>query len=104
MIPSKSYLGGAKPFAFTEQGVALLSSILNSKQAIQVNISIMRAFVEIRQFALTNNELTEKLNELELKYNQKFSDIHQALNYLLQKDKKANSQISREKIGFKNRD
>lgn len=47
----------------------------------------MRAFVEILQFALTNNELTEKLNELELKYNQKFSDIHQALNYLLEKDK-----------------
>jgi len=45
VIPSKSKLGGAKPFAFTEQGVAMLSSVLNSKKAIQVNIAVIRAFV-----------------------------------------------------------
>jgi hypothetical protein len=56
------------PFAFTEQGVAMLSSVLNSEIAIEVNISIMRAFVMMRQFALTYHELSEKLLELEKQY------------------------------------
>jgi hypothetical protein len=92
------------PFAFTELGIAMLSTVLNSEKAIQVNIAIMRAFVLIRQYALTNSDLTKKLNELELRYDQKFSDIHQALNYLIQKDKKSIFQKQREKIGFKNTD
>ncbi len=92
------------PFAFTELGIAMLSTVLNSERAIQVNISIMRAFVLLRQFALSHTDLTEKLNELELRYDQKFSDIHQALNYLVQKDKKTISQKQREKIGFRNTD
>ena len=54
-----------KPFAFTEQGIAMLSSVLKSKKAIQMNIAIMRAFVLMRQFALTYQELSEKLIELE---------------------------------------
>ena len=54
-----------KPFAFTEQGIAMLSSVLKSKKAIQMNIAIMRAFVMMRQFALTYQELSEKLLELE---------------------------------------
>jgi hypothetical protein len=82
----------------------MLSTVLNSERAIQVNISIMRAFVLIRQFALSHTDLTAKLNELELRYDQKFSDIHQALNYLIQKDKKTISQKTREKIGFRNTD
>jgi hypothetical protein len=53
------------PYAFTEQGLAMLSGILKSKKAIDVNISIMRAFVFLRQYALTHKDLTEKLNELE---------------------------------------
>ncbi len=63
--------GGTRylPFAFTEQGVAMLSSVLRSKKAIAINISIMRAFVYIRQHALTYKELSEKLNQLENKYN-----------------------------------
>lgn len=89
------------PFAFTELGIAMLSTVLNSEKAIQVNISIMRAFVLIRQFALSHSDLTAKLNELELRYDQKFSDIHQALNYLIQNDEKSISQKQREKIGFK---
>jgi len=51
VIPSKKYLGGALPFAFTEQGVAMLSSILKSKKAIDINITVMRAFVVLRQYA-----------------------------------------------------
>lgn len=80
----------------------MLSSIINTELAIQVNISIMRAFVVLRDYALTNKDLTNKLNELELKYNQKFSYIHHALNYLIEKDKKVKDQFQRKKIGFKN--
>ena len=63
------------PFAFTEQGVAMLSSVLKSKKAIEVNISIMRVFVFIRQYALSHKDLTDRLRELENRYNLQFSDI-----------------------------
>jgi hypothetical protein len=101
VIPSKSYLGGALPFAFTEQGVSMLSSILRSKKAIQVNISIMRAFVFIRQYALSHKDLTEKLKELETQYNRQFKDVYEAIHYLLQKDQQQNEQGERKKIGYK---
>lgn len=89
------------PYAFTEQGVAMLTSVLRSKKAIQVNIAIMRAFVLIRNFALTNKDLTQKLEKLESKYNKQFSDVFEAINFLIQKDKKATIQTDRKKIGFK---
>ncbi|MEI8192829.1 MAG: ORF6N domain-containing protein [Flavobacteriia bacterium] len=88
-------------FAFTEQGVAMLSSVLKSKKAIQISISIMRAFVVMRQWALNHHELTERLNTLEQQYGQKFSDIEQALNFLIQKDQKKTQQQQRDRIGFK---
>ena len=90
--------GGTRyaPFAFTEQGVAMLSSILNSETAIEVNIAIMRAFVFTRQYALSHKDLTEKLKALEEKYDQKFNTIHEALNYLLQKDKREAEQLKQE--------
>jgi len=90
-----------KPFAFTEQGIAMLSSVLKSKTAIQINISIMRAFVMIRQFALTYQELNEKLIALEKKHNQKFTDINQVLNYLIQKDQQLTQQTARKQVGYK---
>ena len=65
VIPSKQYFGGAKPFVFTEQGVAMLSSVLNSEKAIQVNIAIMRAFVIMRQYAQNFQELALNIQELE---------------------------------------
>jgi hypothetical protein len=101
VIPSKSYFGGALPFAFTEQGVAMLSSVLKSKKAVQVNIAIMRAFVFIRQYALSHKDLTEKLKEMESKYNKQFKDVYEAINYLLQKDKQEAEQKERKRIGFK---
>ena len=101
VIPSKSYFGGALPFAFTEQGVSMLSSVLRSQKAIQVNIAIMRAFVFIRQYALTHKDLTDKLKELETKYNKQFSDVYEAINYLLKKDKQEIEQKERKRIGFK---
>ena len=101
VIPHMKYFGGTAPFVFTEQGVAMLSSILKSKKAIQMNISIMRAFVMIRQWALTYQELSDKLSDLEKLHNQKFNDIDQVLNYLIQKDQKSIQQAKRKEIGFK---
>lgn len=90
-----------KPFAFTEQGIAMLSSVLKSKKAIHMNISIMRAFVMMRHWAMNHQELSEKLTALEQQYGQKFKDIEQVLNYLIQKDQKSIQQAARKEIGFK---
>jgi ORF6N domain len=94
----------ATPYAFTEQGLAMLSGVLNSDKAIEVNISIMRAFVFIRQYALSHKDLSDKLKELETKYNKQFKDIGEALNYLLQKDKQVEVFKKRKQIGFKSGD
>jgi hypothetical protein len=94
--------GGTRymPFAFTEQGVSMLSSVLNSDKAIEMNIAIMRAFVFIRQYALTHKDLTDKIKELEKRYDQQFTDVYDAINYLLQKDKLQTEQHDRKRIGF----
>jgi hypothetical protein len=65
VIPSKRYFGGAIPFTFTEQGVAMFSGILNSDRAIQVNIAIMRTFVQLRKLIATHKDLVEKLYQFE---------------------------------------
>jgi hypothetical protein len=91
----------ALPLAFTEQGLAMLSGILNSEKAINVNIAIMRAFVFIRQYALSHKDLTIKLKELEERYDKQFSDVYEALNYLIEKDKLKITQAERIRIGFK---
>jgi hypothetical protein len=101
VIPRINHFGGAKPFAFTEQGIAMLSSVLKSKKAIQMNIAIMRAFVIMRQFALTYQELSEKLIELEKLHNQKFDDMEQVLTYLMQKDKQQTQQEQRKQVEYK---
>lgn len=100
-LPENVKFSPTTPFAFTEQGVAMLSSILKSKKAVEMNIAIMRAFVFIRQYALTHKDLTEKLKELETKYNKQFKDIYDAINYLLNKDKQEVEQKTRKKIGYK---
>ena len=99
VIPSLKYFGGAQVYAFSEQGVAMLSSVLKSKLAIQINISIMRAFVMMRQWAFTHQELSEKLTALEKQHQQKFKDIDQVLTYLLQKDQTKINPAPREKVG-----
>ena len=103
IVISKPGRGGTrhKPFAFTEQGVAMLASILNSPKAIEVNIAIVRAFVFIRQYALSHKDLTDKLRKLEAKYNRKFKDISAAIHFLLQKDRLETTQKERKRIGFK---
>jgi len=100
-LPDGVKFSPALPFAFTEQGVAMLSSVLKSKKAIQVNIIIMRAFVFLRQYAMSHKDLTDKLNELEKKYNQRFNDIYEAINYLLKKDGVEADQKNRNRIGYK---
>jgi hypothetical protein len=91
---------GEPPLAFTEQGIAMLSGILKSKKAIEVNSSIMRAFVFMRQYALTHKDLTDKLKKLESKFNKKFKDIHAAISYLIEKDMTQEKQLTRKKIGY----
>lgn len=90
------------PYAFTEQGVSMLSSVLNSPKAIQINIQIIRAFVFLRQYALSHKDLTEKLKELESKYDKQFKDVYDAINFLLQKDFMISTQKQRKRIGYKN--
>jgi len=89
------------PSAFTEQGVAMLSSVLNSEKAIEVNIIIIRTFVLIRQFALNYKDLQQKITKLEKKYNANFKEIFQALNLLLTDKQQQEDFAKRERIGFK---
>lgn len=95
--------GGTRymPFAFTEQGVAMLSSVLNSKKAIQVNIAVIRAFVVLRQHLADYKDLKENIATLEKQMNLNFKDINQALHYLLNKDAQEIAQHERKQIGFK---
>lgn len=86
------------PMVFTEQGVAMLSSILRSQTAIQVNISIMRAFVAIRQYALGYAELNRKLDDFMLETNMQFSEIYQALTEMASQKELENK--PRKRIGF----
>lgn len=71
------------PYAFTEQGVAMLSSVLNSKRAIQVNIQIIRTFTKLRELIASNKELREKIEKLESKYDQQFRVVFEAIKQLL---------------------
>ena len=94
--------GGVRysPYAFTELGVAMLSSVLNSKTAIDTNRNIMRAFVMMRQHALNYKELADKLREMEEKYDRQFVNVNEAIDYLLHKDKIEIEQKNRRRIGF----
>lgn len=86
-----------KPYAFTEQGIAMLSSVLKSKKAAQVNVQIMRTFVQLRQFLLDNKELTRKLDYLEQKYDQQFKIIFDAIREVMNPTKLP----IKPKIGFR---
>ena len=81
-IPSKQYLGGHLPYVFTEQGVATLSSVLTSDKAIEMNVKIMRAFVAMRKFILSNAQMFQRLDNLELKQIKTDNKIDEVLNAL----------------------
>ena len=95
VIPHEKYFGGALPYAFTEQGVAMPSTVLQSKRAVQVNIEIMRAFVRLRRILDSNADLARKLSELEKKYNIQFKAVFDAIRQLM-----TPSTPTRRKIGF----
>jgi len=84
VIPSIQSLGGYLPYAFTEQGVAMLSSVLRSRRAVLVNIQIMRAFVNLKRLALTYVELKRKIDSIEKKYDKQFAIVFQAIKQLLE--------------------
>ena len=86
------------PYVFTEQGVAMLSSVLNSERAILVNIEIMRAFVKLRQMLASNTELSRRLDELESKYDKQFRVVFDAIRQLM-----ATPVRNRKEIGFRSR-
>lgn len=84
VTPTQRYsFGGFLPYAFTEQGVAMLSSVLTSDRAVSVNIAIMRAFVQLRQLAGTHKELAEKIAAMEKKYDSQFAVVFKAIKQLL---------------------
>ena len=95
---SKKDRGGRRylPYAFTEQGVAMLSSVLRSPRAIQVNIEIMRAFVRLRQMLASNAELSGRLDELESKYDRQFKIVFDAIRELM-----TPVRATRKQIGFR---
>jgi hypothetical protein len=90
--------GGARratPYAFTEQGVAMLSSVLRSPRAVQVNIAIMRAFVKLRELLATHRDLAKRLEDLESKYDDQFKIVFDAIRELMRPPEKP-----RRRIGF----
>ncbi len=84
------------PYVFTEQGVAMLSSVLRSKKAIEINILIMRAFVQVRKLVYSYKDLADKIRKMEIKYDGKISEIYRILD-LFSKDENKN----KNEIGFK---
>lgn len=96
VIPSKRSFGGYLPYAFTEQGIAMLSSVLKSKRAIHVNIAIMRAFVRLRKVLSTHKALAYKLNKLERKiekHDEEIRAIFEAIRQLMAPPEKPNRRI-----------
>jgi len=100
-VTSKSGRGGRRyqPYAFTEQGVAMLSSVLNSERAIEVNIQIMRTFVNLREMIASHKDLAWKLDELEKKYDGRFQSVFEVIRQLMAMEEKP-----KRKIGFEVRE
>jgi len=96
VIPHKKFLGGANPFAFSEAGVAMLSSVLRSPGAIEMNIAIMRAFIALRKVASDYTEITQILNDMRGQYDAQFEELYKALNQIISPPNPL-----REQIGFR---
>jgi hypothetical protein len=99
VIPHKKYFGGSLPFAFAEQGVAMLSGVLNSERAVQMNIAIMRAFVKIRQMLSDHKDIAYKLAQLERKIG-KHDDEIKAIFSVIKQLMQAPIAPEKKKIGF----
>lgn len=90
-----------RPFVFTELGVAMLSSVLNSQKAIQINMYIMRAFVQLREMLATHKDLAEKIEKMERKYDKQFKVVFEVMQKLLREEPKESATINT--IGFRDR-
>lgn len=91
----RSYL----PYAFTEQGVAMLSSVLRSSRAVEVNIAIMRTFVQLRRLMDSNRDLARKIEALEKRYDEQFAAVFDAIKHLVEEDQ-ARKDLPKRQIGF----
>lgn len=98
-IPSRKHLGGYQPYVFTEQGVAMLATVLNSDRAIHANIAIMRAFVKLREMIASHKDLAKRLDELEKKYDAQFKVVFDAIRQLM-----TPPETKKRKIGFEVRE
>ena len=96
VIPSKKYLGGATPFAFTEQGVYMLATVLKSDIAIEVNINIMRTFAKLKEFGRHYNSLAKKLLEIDRKHDKQYRALKKEIDMLVS----ASEENGIGKIGF----
>ena len=101
VIPSKQYLGGANPYAFTEAGVAMLSSVLKSKRAKEMNIAVMRAFVALRKMLVNNTELRLEIEYIKKKVTNHDKNIELVFQYLDELLEKKENPKPRKQIGFK---
>ena len=97
VIPSWQYLGGSLPYVFTQEGIAMLSSVLHSPRAIQVNIAIMRTFVQLREWLSSHKELARKLEALEQKYDEQFKAVFDAIREIMRPELPE----SERRIGFR---
>ena len=89
------------PYAFTEHGVTMLANLLTSKIAINMSITVVRAFIMLRQMVVTYKELEGKIRQLEKKYNKQFKTIYEALQMLMEEKQIKGDWNERERIGFK---
>jgi len=100
VIPSKQVLGGSKPFVFTETGVAMLSSVLKSKRAKEMNIAIMRAFVALRKMILNHTEVRLEIEKIKMKLENQDKNIELVFRYLDELIEKHENPKPRKRIGF----
>lgn len=104
VIPSKKHFGGAVPFAFTENGVAMLSSVLNSKRAIEVNIAIMRTFTLLRRMLLLHKDIIQEITLIRKQLSEQDNNILVIFEYLKQFEEAKQQELEqakRKRIGFR---
>ncbi len=103
IVTSKQKRGGRRylPYAFTEQGIAMLSSVLKSDRAVLVNIEIMRSFVRLRELLSTHTELARQIESLETKYDAQFKVVFEAIRKIMEPQVFLEAEEKKERIGYK---
>ena len=104
VIPGRKYLGGATPFAFTDNGIAMLSSVLNSRKAIEVNIAIMRTFTLLRKMLLVHKDVLKEIDEIKSTVEGQNQNIQLVFEYLKQLEQAKHEELeqtNRNRVGYK---